>query len=353
MLRVLKVGVVNILVFLLLTVLLILCGTLWLTLLYSNPGLASTKYMTRFSKDYYFDRMNVVQWMEECTDYHGKLTYILKGGASCRFTNAEYDTTIRANSKGLRDDEASLKGPEVIVLGDSHAMGWGVEEDETFPSYIEREGKVKVLNGGVSSYSTIREGVLLSTLDTSRLRYLVIQYSANDINENRIFYGTGEVPRFGRSDYEKRRVWHRETRDLGFLYKAGFVSRFLKGTVEVVLSRLSGAEEAGGPVSSDDRRWIGEANYFLNVLNSIGADLSGVHLIVLELNLVNERLEGDFPRYLREVIDEGGLTKRVGKISVLDVEEALSEEDFYPLDGHMKGSGHRVVGELLLREMAL
>ena len=80
------------------------------------------------------------------------------------------------NRLGLRDDEASLRAPAVVVLGDSYAMGWGVAQDETIAEVIERETGLRALNAGIASYGTVREMRLLDRIDTSRLRYLVIQY---------------------------------------------------------------------------------------------------------------------------------------------------------------------------------
>lgn len=38
---------------------------------------------------------------------------------------------------GLRDSNAALNQPEIICIGDSHTMGWGVEQEETFPKLLD------------------------------------------------------------------------------------------------------------------------------------------------------------------------------------------------------------------------
>ena len=70
----------------------------------------------------------------------------------CAFRNREFKTTITANSQGLRDDERSLHAPEFIVLGDSHAMGWGVEDKETFSQVLEEQSGALVLNAAIASF---------------------------------------------------------------------------------------------------------------------------------------------------------------------------------------------------------
>ena len=81
---------------------------------------------------------SVVQADLDMVEYDPEVTYLLTPTAS-RHVNREFDTTIRGNSAGLRDDEASLTSPDVIVLGDSYAMGWGVEQEEAFPQALEKK----------------------------------------------------------------------------------------------------------------------------------------------------------------------------------------------------------------------
>jgi hypothetical protein len=108
-----------------------------------------------------------------------------------RLLDAEFDNDFSINHVGLRDDEASLEAPDVIVLGDSHAMGWGVDQRETFAEVLQRRSGLKVLNAAISSYATVREMRMLNRLDTSRLKALIVQYSDNDSPENLTFQTHG------------------------------------------------------------------------------------------------------------------------------------------------------------------
>ena len=51
------------------------------------------------------------------------------------------------------------------MLGDSYAMGWGVEQGESFPEILEAATGLRVLNAGVPSYGTPRELLMLERLD--------------------------------------------------------------------------------------------------------------------------------------------------------------------------------------------
>ncbi len=70
-------------------------------------------------------------------------------------------------------------------------MGWGVEQDETFAQRIEETLGVRVLNIAVSSYGTAREMMMLNRVNLNSLKYLIVQYSGNDLGENlQFFVGT-------------------------------------------------------------------------------------------------------------------------------------------------------------------
>jgi lysophospholipase L1-like esterase len=72
--------------------------------------------------------------------------------------------TIRTTEWGLRGGPVPPRNPNgrrILVLGGSITLGWGVPEDETMTSRLERlfavDGQhVEVLNGGVGNYNAVR-----------------------------------------------------------------------------------------------------------------------------------------------------------------------------------------------------
>ena len=85
----------------------------------------------------------MMQYLADCARYDNELAYTLKPG-SCQVASREFDVGYRINSAGARDEEASLESPQVVVIGDSHAMGWGVAQEHTFPELLEnRTGSAK------------------------------------------------------------------------------------------------------------------------------------------------------------------------------------------------------------------
>jgi lysophospholipase L1-like esterase len=89
----------------------------------------------------------------------------------------------------VRDSEAALRQPRSIVIGDSHAMGWGVEAEERY-SHLLSPKLQPSLNLGISSYGTARELRLLERYaglypqGYASARTILLQYGVNDWGEN-------------------------------------------------------------------------------------------------------------------------------------------------------------------------
>ncbi len=89
--------------------------------------------------------------------------------------NASYrlgTLNVRLNSRGLRDHEIPFAKPtgerRILVLGDSVAFGWGVDQGETFSDRMEpllrsRTGQAwEVINAGVNGYNSEQEATFLA-----------------------------------------------------------------------------------------------------------------------------------------------------------------------------------------------
>jgi lysophospholipase L1-like esterase len=119
----------------------------------------------------------------ECVDFDAELIYKPKPG-TCKFNNPEFKTTLNFSAEG-RFTGKKPEGSGIVVIGDSHAMGWGVNDEETFSAELQRLIRRPVYNLGVSSYGTVRELLnlkrsgLLAKADT-----VILQYCENDLSEN-------------------------------------------------------------------------------------------------------------------------------------------------------------------------
>jgi hypothetical protein len=275
---------------------------------------------------------NVIQFEPECARYDSGLTYTLKPG-EFTFSNAEFKTKYRVNSQGIRSDEADLVRPDLIVIGDSRAMGWGVSQEEMYSGIIREQSGLKTLNAAVSSYGTVREMKLLDRLDVSALKVLVVHYADNDFEENTYFSRHNNFLRImDKEQYQK--VQRR--------YLAA--KRYFFGEYTLLLLYRLAAEGYEGVT-----RLLGlgkkdlAVKYFLNALvNGRKTSLDGIRLIVMG--------NGEFLEVLKKEIASGNYPGYIENAAL--VTDDVPETGYYILDNHMNKNGHRLLAERLLHIIA-
>ncbi len=291
--------------------------------------------LLRTARMLYLERRNTIQFFPECARFDPDVSYVLRPG-TCRFSNDEFSTAYRINGAGLRDDEESLRQPELIVLGDSYAMGWGVEQDETVAAVLETTTGLKVLNAAISSYGTVRELRMLERLDTSRMRYLVIQYSGNDDRENAEYLDNGNrLETMNEEAYDALVRRHAERRRY---YPGAYVrTHFDAVRSGMVVGRPGARGQASSPRIEGDLRpsMEREVHAFLNALSNIGVDLTGVRVVVVAIATDVQFVEG-----LRRALESGALRNVAGSVVASDLAFLLTETDYYRLDDHWRASGH-------------
>lgn len=102
-----------------------------------------------------------------------------------------YGSDVSINPKGLRDLDYPYQKPEnikrILILGDSVAFGYGVNEEDTFANQWEETlqstspNQFQIINSGVPSYTTVQE---VRWFELEGLRYqpdaVVLTYVMND-----------------------------------------------------------------------------------------------------------------------------------------------------------------------------
>ena len=123
----------------------------------------------------------------DCVKFDRDLIYVPKAGV-CEFSNPEFKTFMHFDSErrlNTIDDKINKDEKIIAVIGDSIAMGWGVQDNETFSYLLQELTGKKVINQGVSSYGTVRE---IKRLKKSKyydqVETIIIQYHVNDKGEN-------------------------------------------------------------------------------------------------------------------------------------------------------------------------
>jgi lysophospholipase L1-like esterase len=121
--------------------------------------------------------------------YDSLLGWAHQPGQEGIFETPQFRTTVRINEKGLRDPEHSYERQNdierILVLGDSFAWGYGVEESERFSQRLEKSLDVEVINAGVSGYSTDQE---LLWYRNEGIKYdtdlVILVIAGNDVGDN-------------------------------------------------------------------------------------------------------------------------------------------------------------------------
>jgi hypothetical protein len=280
----------------------------------------------------HFNR-SLIQFDPRCARYDAGITYTLKPGA-CTFENLEFKNVFRINHRGVRDEEASLHAPDVIVLGDSHAMGWGVDQEDAIPQRIARKTGLRVLNAAVSSFGTVREMMMLDRLDTSRLRVLVVQYSDNDLLENRAFHNGGDHLSI-MSEAQYRDIVRHFASQQSY-YPGKYLYRLV-----MKVSRLE--EPEPDQMKMDPASPAEEAELFVNAVTRAGrTPLDNVQMVVFEIS-EQIRPARPFIAALDSVKQNARYPEFIRRVTTIDVAPLLTPADFYVLDDHMNSAGHEKV----------
>lgn len=313
-----------------------------LILLLNHPP--SFTPVLRVLSSYYTDHdRRIIQALPQCAIYDSELAYVLRAGA-CSFENYDFHTVVSVNSMGLRDDEQSLVAPRIIALGDSFTMGWGVSDQNSFPSLVERSCGLKVLNAGISSYGTVRELKMLERVDTSGVETLLLQYSDNDFDENRLYYERGNrLIVMTRSQFSQVQDQHRE--QLKY-YPGRHLVHFVPFVADRVGKRIRKGVGSHTVQARKERSRL-DARYFLNALNTIG-DLSPEwRIIAFRINGRDKNSTG-FSTQVRAALEDGTYSEPIRSLELLEFSQKLTRDNFFVLDDHLSKKGHRLVtGEIL------
>lgn len=136
-----------------------------------------------------FSPMYVSPERDRFWKYDSLLGWAHEPGQEGIFETPQFRTIVRINDKGLRDRPHSYERQDdterILVLGDSFAWGYGVEESERFSQLLEKSMGVEVINAGVSGYSTDQE---LLWYRSEGIKYetdlVILVVAGNDVGDN-------------------------------------------------------------------------------------------------------------------------------------------------------------------------
>ena len=223
-------------------------------------------------------------------------------------------------------------------------MGWGVAQEMSYASRLEELTGRRVLNAGIASYATPRELALLRRIDRRRLRYLLFQYSMNDVTENEEYLRCG-----GRLHTSGATMYNSLVRTTQ-VERRYYPGRYVTYVASAALLKLFQSWVPQAPpltqAEPTPRFREDEMRALLLVLETEPIDLSGVDIILFEMN-GRGRWRSWVAPTLRKLVKEGAGLRHVDRIQIVDVMEQLSPSDFMALDGHPNSSGHEKIARKL------
>lgn len=301
-----------------------------------NPGilrLLSRKLQNSISYLYVQGDRKIMQFQKGYGRHDPDFGYTLKPGAFI-FEEVEFSNEYCINSLGVRDSEEALVTPEIIFLGDSFALGWGVDQEETFVKLIENKTKLKTINTSIPSFGTVREMMMLKKMDRSRLKCLILQYCGDDYDENLLYYRNGDRPQIMRAQtFQSLTQFHSKD-------KSYYPGKYLRLKI-----RKKIGEWKTRPTTPEQENPPGDVDLFLHVLKQNTDLLAGVPLIVFEMNGINQT--NFFTKQLQQTVKAPGQPSFIQEMIILDMSQYLKDLHFYVLDGHLNASGHIIVADIL------
>jgi hypothetical protein len=268
----------------------------------------------------------------ECVALDPVLVYKPAVG-TCNFQNIEFDTVLTFSDTGRVHPGLDGTGAPIAVIGDSHAMGWGVGDTETFSYLLQEHTGQPVLNLGVGSYATERSlRRMLQLPQYQEVETIILQYGDNDLAENQNFpidpahWVAVFEDKFEEGDLRERTYFQK----LAFAYPV-VTTELLQRLVEIPAAILG----LDGP--PEDAPSVDHSGPLQTVLEAFADDLAGRRIILFYVNGYGVRIAD-----LEVSLDAQG-------VPVEYIDLGLDpEQHFFFLDDHLNAAGHKQIADTLI-----
>jgi lysophospholipase L1-like esterase len=306
-----------------------------------------------------FKPMYVSPERDQFWKYDPVLGWAHQPGQEGIFETPQFRTAVRINEKGLRDRSHSYKrqnGTErILVLGDSFAWGYGVEESERFSQQLEKSLNVEVINAGVSGYSTDQE---LLWYKNEGIKYetdlIILELAGNDVGDNdrqlvsTIYYKPKFVLENGqpiltgypipKTSPQGRFIYSISQRSaLAFF----LVQRYFD--LQSLLAKSKGSSDHANSTASGisaEKEDFKLTIALLDEIRNIAESRKAKFMIVATGRWWESTSGGTYKDFINTLQDNGFLVLEVESMPGFDPEEML-----IPNDGHWNQAGHKFVAE--------
>ena len=249
---------------------------------------------------------------------------------------------IQLNSLGHRSRELQAEKKEteqrIYLMGASGTLGWGVTQEETYSSLLEKELNAKslhkhyeVINAGIGNYGTKEQYLLLKKqLAQVKPDHVVLTYYISDV-----------IPREVGNDNP--------------IYHYSYLAAYLANAANVVTYALSGksslSEYYGQFYDSKNPHWI-QAKENINEIKKL-CDQHGISFSIMMLPDIHNLTQGTPLKAIYEKIEadfNGQGFKTLNIFPTLQAEFAGREQEIWiqANDPHPNAKGHKVVAQQLL-----
>ena len=342
-----------------------------------NKGFISSPKIDKYVEDYYNSYTPYIQFDQDCSEYDPDLYYKMRKG-KCQFRKAEFSVTYKNNSLGLRDEKEDLSEVKIITLGDSFTLGYALEQDRTYASFIEKFTGKETLNAGISSYGTAREVMslnkLLETQRLNNLEYVTIQYCSNDHVENDQYvkggYKLSVGPEF--SEAKKDGLLQFRLDLLTSVNKTAYddvvtrldpygndwsLKRIFYGNILIILRQLDIVDSPESISMLGDGHVAEESKEYENFLNIIERRVIDNPLFpknakIILFNMESFNNKSPFYANIVELLEDDRYAKIKDRIAVVDMHRFLDkQEDFFKIDNHNNAKGSEKIAIKLVEFM--
>ncbi len=309
----------------------------------------------RMANAQYFRTRNVFQYNTDNILFDEGRGYIIAPNLNTPYNNREFNTTVTTNKLGYRDDEISLNNPDVLILGDSYAWGWGVDENDGVEKLYEKQTGKKAINLSVPGYSSIQELLTLFAWERRgplQGKHIFLFFCFNDLpdNENTSF---NAFPYFVKSnngiqlhtpDKEGFDKWQEATNN--WMIKNSFASKDILSFYTIAAIKNMGNKDVYKDYQTTTNRLNG-AEAFIYVAENLAAlqQQQQARITVIYIPTYNYYLTGEQDVSNKLAADVCNKLH----LKFADLSTVLRKEDYYPLDKHWTADGHRKVAAFISR----
>jgi hypothetical protein len=145
------------------------------------------------------NRYTLVEQLEQQWEADGELLLHLKPNLNLTIVHPEFSYTVRTNESGMRDE--SFEGTyDIAAIGDSFTFGFGVEEEDTWPTRLETRSGRRVANLGWGGWNSLVYTITLKRYAIPlNTRIWVWAFFGNDLPESA---HSEEFINSGQTDYK-------------------------------------------------------------------------------------------------------------------------------------------------------